>query len=401
MNKYLYKIKDLDIPTWVKYWFLKRSKINFDLSEILNGTSFDLIDTVNKKLHLINIFGNSEQNETPSPENPQEIYSAGDNNYINEKIINKNFYNKNQAYSRGKRLDIETGELSDASGTAWCVTDYIKVTNNNKFTLSGKIVPNTWSLRICGYNKDKQFLEGLNYNYTQEKLVVNFEEKVNYIKFGFYNLIDGQANNRDFQVELGENATTYLDHQEQLYTIPCQQPMRAIGDVKDSFVKVNGVWYERHYIRLQNLTSDLVDSVTQSSQYGVFANLKIEGKNDITNILAKSNIAIGVCFNDRLLFPDDYRIFINNTGYIALRFPAGGLSTKTAIMNYIDELNETMNPYFIYVLKAPQDLLCTQEQITALENLQKAKTYKNVTHIFSEDNISPNLEIQYYKEKGE
>ena len=26
MNKYLYKIKDLEIPLWIKRWFLKRSR---------------------------------------------------------------------------------------------------------------------------------------------------------------------------------------------------------------------------------------------------------------------------------------------------------------------------------------------------------------------------------------
>ena len=42
--------------------------------------------------------------------------------------------------------------------------------------------------------------------------------------------------------------TTYIAHQEQTYTIPCQQPMRSIGTVRDEFIKVNGEWKERHNI---------------------------------------------------------------------------------------------------------------------------------------------------------
>lgn len=94
MNKFLYKIKDLEVPSWIKYWFLRKSKINFDLSQILEGTSFDLTDTVNKKLHLINIFGNSVQNGEPTPENPIEIKSAGDNGHIVEKFVNKNLFDR-------------------------------------------------------------------------------------------------------------------------------------------------------------------------------------------------------------------------------------------------------------------------------------------------------------------
>jgi hypothetical protein len=46
----------------------------------------------------------------------------------------------------------------------------------------------------------------------------------------------------------------------------------------------------------------------------------------------------------------------------------------------------------------PIDLECTQEQIEALEKLEKAKTYKNITHIFSTDEVSANVKVGYYKD---
>lgn len=30
MNKYLYKIKDLEMAPWLKYWFVRKSKFNFE-----------------------------------------------------------------------------------------------------------------------------------------------------------------------------------------------------------------------------------------------------------------------------------------------------------------------------------------------------------------------------------
>ena len=340
---------------------------------------------------------------SPNTSYPQEIYSAGDNGSITEKITNKNFYNKNQAYSRGKRLDIETGELANASGTAWCVTEYIKVTNNNKFTLSGKIVPNNWSLRICGYNKDKQFLEGLNYNYAQEKQVVNFEEKVDYIKFGFYNL-----NNIDFQLELGENATTYLEHQEQLYTIPCQQPMRAIGDVKDRFIKVNGVWYERHIIEKGVLGTEnyrvatcweAPDKTTADSFNTAYFGIIIPYTALNTTFLSNRFIYTGENYWDtdkeglQLTMTDNrFRMRIEKNkldGY------DNDLTNTQKCRLLSDYLNNNLTEV-LYSRVEPLDLPCTQAQITALEALQKARTYKNITHIYSEDEVPAEVDLIYY-----
>lgn len=40
----------------------------------------------------------------------------------------------------------------------------------------------------------------------------------------------------------------------------------------------------------------------------------------------------------------------------------------------------------------------TEEQKTAWEQIKKARTYKNITHISSEDETPAELKIQYYKE---
>ena len=125
-----------------------------------------------------------------------------------------------------------------------------------------------------------------------------------------------------------EKITNSNNTQTQTYTIPCQQPMRAIGDVKDTFVKVNCVWYERH------------------------------------------NIARILSYNGEEI----------TTAYMST---TGELSTGATVD---------------YVLITPTDLLCTQAQITALEALSKARTYKNITHIYSEDEVQATVDLTYYKD---
>lgn len=397
MNKYLYKIKDLEVPPWLKYWFARKSKINFDLSEILNGTSFDLTDTVNKKLHLINIFGNSIQNGEPTPENPINIKSSGDNRYIVEKFVNKNLFNTENI--KGNRiLDVTTGEEEYMDDSRWFVTDFINVPFSNLFTISGKIVPNGWRLRVCGYDKDKNYLNGFAINDYRNKTNINFNVNINYLRLTLYN----QNLEQFIQLETGSTPTDYETHQEQTYTIPCQQPMRAIGDVKDTFVKVNGVWYERHYINrliLRGSQNWWASSSQVVDRY--FMNLS-DGK-----ILDDYREQVSYC---------NYYHYDYNSGEVGAFYLGSYQGTTRVFMNYAEKDASTLQDfkdfleekftqekpiYIDYVLKEPLDLLCTQAQITALENLQKAKTYKDVTHIYSEDEVPADLQIQYYKEKGE
>ena len=35
------------------------------------------------------------------------------------------------------------------------------------------------------------------------------------------------------------------DNTQAELTIPCQQPMRSIGNVRDEFIKQDGLWYEK------------------------------------------------------------------------------------------------------------------------------------------------------------
>lgn len=393
MNKYLYKIKDLEIPTHLKYWFARKSKVNFDLSQILNGTSFDLTNTVNKKLHLINIFGNSVQNGEPTPENTIEVKSSGDNGYIVEKFVNKNLFDIEKII-RGKVLDITTGELIAKEDMNWCTTDFINVPSKKVFTLSGEIVPQYWELRVVGYDKNKHYINGFSWGYYNKK-TITFDEEVSYIRFTFYK--------RDYeqfiQLETGSTATDYEPHQEQVFTIPCQQPMRAIGDVKDKFVNIKGVWYERHNIGEFILNGSENWNRTETKTSG---NYYFFCDNVLNNILYTnnkfagiSNIGITTSVYQEIQGVDTIYYDSKNRTRIYTEI------TKAMTVTEFKDWLTLNNVKIIYVLLTPIELPCTQAQITAVEAIQKARTYKNITHIYSEDEVPANLEIQYYKEKGE
>lgn len=381
MNKYLYKIKDLEIPTHLKYWFARKSKVNFDLSEILNGSSFDLTNTVNKKLHLINIFGNSIQNGEPTPENTIEIKSSGDNGYIVEKFVNKNLYLGNAKQSSATRLGVVS----------------FKIKPNTTYTLNSS----NNSIQVINYYQDNNKDNIINTNW--QTLPYTFTTPANC--YYLAQLLRNSNNSNialtdltNYQIEEGSVATDYEPHQEQLYTIPCQQPMRAIGDVKDTFVKVDGVWYERHYIARK------IFNGTES--FGLETSLGYTRFNyTVSNIIvpATSGRVIGNTASNyfRESITNDYGIIIQVQTRVAF-YPDASITTVAEFKAWVSGRYNANKPLYLdYVMDDYTDLPCTQTQITALENLQKARTYKDVTHIYTDDEVPADLQIQYYKEKGE
>lgn len=403
MNKYLYKIKDLEVPPWLKYWFARKSKVNFDLSQILRGTSFNLENSVNKKLHLINIFGNSVQNGEPTPESSIDINSSGDNGSITEKFVNKNFIDLDY-YEKGG-IDPSTGQdiiqVFSARGE-----NYIKVKPNTAYILSANT--SCSNIRLAEYENDKTFIQR-NQSTQLSSLLITTTANTGYLRWTInYNnttqMTKEIAESLNLQLEENSISTDYELHQEQNFIIPCQQPMRAIGDVKDTFVKVNGVWYERHNInKIIFNGSDNENWVANETNTNT---IRFVSASIIENDKALNRLASSMMNNTFKEYDGNAGIGNIDSEGIAIRDNFSGFTIR-ALISRVSNLDgfklwlSTHNVIVNYVLKEPIDLPCTQAQITALENLQKARTYKNITHIYSDDEVPANLEIQYYKEKEE
>ena len=94
MSKFLYSIYKLNIESYKKWWlYHKKAGGSGILSEILQGFSFNLENTLNRKFKLFEIEGNSVQDGSPSPDNEVPILSAGDNeNLFDGETITFNAY---------------------------------------------------------------------------------------------------------------------------------------------------------------------------------------------------------------------------------------------------------------------------------------------------------------------
>lgn len=304
---------------------------------------------------------------------PYSSYGMGN---INEVISNKNLF-KNEyilAPSDNKNAYLRAGTytLATCDNANFGTNVYIKLFNKN-----GAVI--TTNGHLVGINTSMNFSTS-SYNYYAGAAT-------NYITFTIDNdyqlaigLLNADGTRRVMLVKGTTIDRNYVPHQEQNISIPCQQPMRSIGNVRDSFVKIDGVWYEKHNI------GQVVLNGSESWGFGGSGVQNINGANVYISSMLKSNFGQGLC-----------NYFIRGTSKTAntLRFGANDSqlwfyvkSTDFANVNDWKTWLSTHNTEVIYQLAEPYYLECTEEQITALENIAHTSLYSGDTHISSEGYLS-------------
>lgn len=248
IQKY-FLLQNKKIKSWIKYWlYIKSKDKNYVLSDILQGTSFYLENSSNKNFNLFQINGNSIQNGTPTPTNPALIKSAGDNINLFDKTAN---ITRGYTYtSTGGTTQLINSFVQEKYLEVESSKDYILSTTNSYTSETD------YRLVICEYDSSKNFIKR-NLGATQYyKITTSATTK-------YVRLCASTVTIDELKFEHGSIATPYSPYgmgnineaisnsdntQSQKFTIPCQQPMRSIGNVRDGFVKIDGVWYEKHNI---------------------------------------------------------------------------------------------------------------------------------------------------------
>lgn len=177
--------------------------------------------------------------------------------------------------------------------------------------------------------------------------------------------------------------------QSQSYTIPCQQPMRSIGNVKDTFVKISNTWYERHYIG-QVIFSGSNDESWYMTTDGSFKRFSIS-VNDLENFQSRKANLKSDYFNGNTVGAVGSMYSYDSYVYL---YPDSSITSVDSFKSWLSSNNVEV----IYVSSTPTDIACTQEQVTALEAIEKARTYKNVTNILSENETPAYIETTYVKD---
>lgn len=325
-----------------------------------------------------------------------DTYSPFEQGNINLEICNKNLFDKNKA-NINYNLDGNKGTL--VADNNQCVSDYIVIEENKTYSIQGYAGTLYYRI-IVFYNSDKT-LNKISTNTTSSKgSTFTVQANAKYVRFNF------QKTQLDvIQLEEGEE-TEYTLHQSQTYTIPTQKPFRKIDIYKDTFIKKNGKWYERHFInrKIFDGTETYLHALDNSDENYIQVNANTNITNINTSLLGKLFKCNYFGYFANAIGPNKtmsgMRIFSSNSPNFVFSVPTSVANDIPTFKSWLSEQYNTGTPVYIdYVLAEPEEIECTAEQCEILDKIEnEAKTYKGVTHIYSTDNVSPILEGTYNKD---
>ena len=232
----------------------------------------------------------------------------------------------------------------------------------------------------------------------------------NVIGIGTYNVVRQGYTNRTLEKQFIakgqysiQSDKDYIEHKSQTYTIPVQKPLRKIDSYKDIFIKKNGKWYERHFIerKIFDGTENVYDFRTWGNCYRIFTT--ITGAKIYSSSFGNGQLCSHFKYDNNGTFGINENtkdgVFAQYKDTSQFYFVTDKTSTSN-FKAFLQEKYNTGTPVYIdYVLAEPEDIECTEEQTEILDKIEnEAKTYKNITHIYSTDEISPVFEGTYNKD---
>lgn len=323
-------------------------------------------------------------------------YSSYNQGCVKVTKSSKNLFNKNDITSKMYLNNL--GETVSNDGQNY--SNYITVYSNETYTMHAN-KPLGIAPAVCFYDEEKNFISGISYNNVYS---ISFITPANcsYIRMSV-----SAVNLDSVQLERGDTQTEYEEHKGQSYILPIQKPMMGIGDIRDMFVKIGNKWYERHYCNKYTFTGNETVFL-QNNRKRIYVN------SANNNILKPMNpykqpdkYKQLLCNYAEAVAPGDTWIGIQGISYdinASSGFEGFGISINkfTTVEQYLNWFKEKYNegqPFYIeYILLEPNDIECTEEQNTILEQLNNSISYIPQTNIYTEDNIAF-LNAEYEEEK--
>lgn len=362
------------------------------LVEEASGEFIDLSDCSNARFNKFKIGGNHKQETSPSSEYPSEIKAVKDN--ITAKIVNKNIFNKNDANVMNAYFAGNTLTALDTTRTL-----YFKIKPNTNYVVS-KVksarfdVATTKNVPVVGLVVENKISKSNDTNIS-----IKSGSDDNYIIVYFnkndVDTLTEQEILNSIQVEEDTIATTRIEHQEQTFIMPVQQEMLQ-GDYFDwdnekeyhewnkIVLKGDENW------KLQN-SGNRFDLISPSINAKTVTSDKI-GELYCTHFIRTSANKTWNAITEGISTVTEHQSF-----GISCRSIATDVDTFKAWLQ--SEYNAGTPVVVYYKLVTPTELTFTEAQKAVAKQIKETlHTYKNVTHIYSNDEISPIFDIQYVKD---
>ena len=351
----------------------------------------------------------------PTPENLISIKNTGDSGSINEKIQNKNIIsseNIDATFMGVKYLSQDNGTIlangKKYGGAYFNLTDTIVTLENETysskvFLLNGSISRDGTNIHSIVYlinqaDTSKSYNIGEIGNPGKSQLI---EAGTYYLRIATWedNTIFANAEIGIMLVKGSTIPTAYVPHEEQNISLTLPEGMKLckIGDNADYFYKEDGKWYKYEVIKKIVLTGNenWIYYTNVGEPYFFYTP---DYTNIIKNKIVDNSIILCNYFQNRgkTYKPSGQGIFVNANS--SGKIENGNLSVTTYNWgNDVETFKQFLRekkPEVYFAVKEPTEIEITDETLIAqLEAMQALRTYKNVTHINSEDETKAYLEV--------
>lgn len=275
---------------------------------------------------------------------------------VNVERVGKNLFDKNQTFTFNGFISSD-GTLT--SSIIWWTTDY-QLIKSGTYTLSGVLDGASAYYGICWYDENKNFIDGFQ-RFTTESASVNIPNNAKYIRYS----VNEEAFNT-FQLELGNQATTYEPYQGTTYTIDLDGT--KYGGTLDV---TEGGFIDDHGYATINYAS-LVD--------GLF---RVQAPSDVNWSYPSCKCSCLEVLDTVDDLADNYGISYDD-GYFYMNLPPECGATESAVQTWLQN-----NPIdVVYVTRDVTEVSTTPTDITLLENTNNISTDgTNITLKYQPNNV--------------
>lgn len=313
-----------------------------------------------------------EQGSIATPYSP---YGQGSVEIVN---CNKNVFNG----------ELEDGGYNSTTGNKAAYTNNVRNVNPITVEPNGTYIASNngvgVAINIFQYARDMTFIKSETISANK---YFTTEPTTRYINISRYS-----TNADKIQIEKGTTITNYIQGKSQTKVLYTQQPFRAIGDVKDRFVKHNGVWYEEH-----SIYREILDG-TENIQFQAVLNNVTRFSLSMQNINhSVPQLCNCLKYQSSYSLDEEHFYVYNNVLYLFINNSIA--TTVDGLKAKLTELYNAVTPLYVdYIADTPELIECTPEQVEVLEYFDKeASSYDGITNIYSTDEIFPIFDVIAYQ----
>lgn len=256
-------------------------------------------------------------------------------------------------------------------------------TNNN----GGKVYLNEYVLKFIGSTYDAA-CDGKRHTIIATAIVDGYQNNRNLIKTGVATTDYYDVSNISVCEYVNNSSSDFVEHQEQAITMPTQQEMSE-GDYFN-FDK------EKEIHNWVKLTLDGTEDWYLDNTYQGICQYALSKANLATSehtVNAYSNYFKGIKWN--LSWTVDGAVVAWQTSQ-KIRIMTSRYKTVNEFKALLKEKYDAGNPVIVYYkLETPIELNFTEKQKTAAKQFKAIAPYKDITHIYSTDEITPKMVIDY------